>query len=356
MQSRRITLVNSYLLMFALFGAFLFFALPATAQTCPANIWQNIGCNTAPAVSNPSGCPDQMEQRCANDITIARCTAASICSGQNAACDYASLPVTHACGNGNACPTSTRQFYTSPAGALTSSFCADNQIQCVPDTDCGCLADSARPECDPDGDGVANSNEPAGCENNKDPACVAGGSAGGGATGQVDLIPACTPTANANAAVCERGLVPCGPAYCNICQLCHLFAMLINIVTFLFICLVPPMAVLGIVGAGLSVMFAGGDPSKLKRAKDIMKNTVIGLVLIYGAWVIVSSILTVIGVVDWTGLQTWFQLDAALCPSAGGGGMPGPGPGPISCGPGGGCPAGCTPINDPDCGSPGPGD
>jgi len=99
------------------------------------------------------------------------------------------------------------------------------------------------------------------------------------------------------------GLVPCGEPG-NPCQLCHLFSMLINIVGFIMITLVPPIAVLMLVITGVKLFItATGDPAEIKKAQKAMMAIVIGLVLIYGSWIIVNSILSISGLVAWEGLK-----------------------------------------------------
>lgn len=50
------------------------------------------------------------------------------------------------------------------------------------------------------------------------------------------------------------------------------------------------LAVILILAAAVYYVISGGDPSKIKRAKDILLNTVIGLVLIISAYAIVTYI------------------------------------------------------------------
>ncbi len=118
--------------------------------------------------------------------------------------------------------------------------------------------------------------------------------------------------------VCTQGLVPCGQIttgadgqriIANPCTLCHVPQLALNIIQFLFICIIPVIALIAIVGAGITIMVSGGSPALQSRAKSILKNTIIGLVIAYGAWLLVDAFLTVIGVADWTGLSTWFQLN-----------------------------------------------
>ena len=104
----------------------------------------------------------------------------------------------------------------------------------------------------------------------------------------------------------QAGLVPCeGPD----CQLCHLFVMLDNIVDFLFIKLIPPLAALILVIGGGIFIFAGGNPASITQGKSIMTSVLIGLVIIYAAWLIVGLFLNTIGLTDWTNeiYRNWWE-------------------------------------------------
>ncbi len=105
-------------------------------------------------------------------------------------------------------------------------------------------------------------------------------------------------------------LVQCGPGFPDnpVCELCHLFCMLNRIVEFFLMVIVPPIAALMLTIGGFMFFFAGGDPQKLESSKKIIKSVVIGLFIIYGAYILVSSFLTAIGVAEWTGARNWFDI------------------------------------------------
>lgn len=126
-----------------------------------------------------------------------------------------------------------------------------------------------------------------------------------------------------------EGLVPCGKEvfigsdalgdYNGIstvhlaCQFCHLFTMLSAIISFLLVELVPILAVILLVAGGIMYYLALGNPEKLSRANKMLKSTIIGLVIVYGAWMIVGALLTIIGVADWTGLQDgWYTVSCPI--------------------------------------------
>jgi len=103
------------------------------------------------------------------------------------------------------------------------------------------------------------------------------------------------------------GFVPCGNATCP-CRLCDFFVLFDRIAKFILKDIVPPIAVLMMMVIGVMFFLASGDPGKVKKAQDLIKSLVIGLFVIYGAWIIVNTFLIGMGVAEWTGLTSgWFK-------------------------------------------------
>jgi len=107
------------------------------------------------------------------------------------------------------------------------------------------------------------------------------------------------------------GLVPCGGPGEDVCTLCHFFVMLDNIIDFLLFRVVPVLGALMIAIGGVMYIISQGKPEMLSRVKNLFTAIIIGLVIIYGAWLIVNLFLTTIGVAEWTGLGTWWEIS---CP------------------------------------------
>lgn len=82
------------------------------------------------------------------------------------------------------------------------------------------------------------------------------------------------------------------------CQFCHFFVMMNGIISFVLINIVPYVAVLMLVVGGGMFYFAGGSASLLQRGKDLMKNVIWGLVLIYGSYILVGLALAALGVTN----------------------------------------------------------
>lgn len=120
----------------------------------------------------------------------------------------------------------------------------------------------------------------------------------------------------------QAGLVPCGhtiddPKTPNIdesqpCTFCDFFVMTDNILDFL---LLPPdgivfiIAVLMLVVGGVMFFFAGANPNALQTAKGIITSVVIGLVIIFCAWVIVNTVITKIGIVESPSILQWYNIE-----------------------------------------------
>jgi len=109
------------------------------------------------------------------------------------------------------------------------------------------------------------------------------------------------------------GLVPCGRD-CNDpftedideskpCELCDFFVMLDRWIDRLLFMAIPVLAALMIAIGGGMYIISQGQPEMLARAKRLFTAVVIGLIIIYGAWLIVNTFLMVVGVAEWTGLK-----------------------------------------------------
>jgi len=98
-------------------------------------------------------------------------------------------------------------------------------------------------------------------------------------------------------------LVTCDLTGDNACTLCKFFEMIHAIFSFVFDQLLPITAVLMVVIGGVIYITSVGRPEKLQEAKKLFTAVFIGLIIIYGAWVIVNLFLTTLGVTVWQGMQ-----------------------------------------------------
>jgi hypothetical protein len=99
----------------------------------------------------------------------------------------------------------------------------------------------------------------------------------------------------------KNGIVPCsgsslhtgsgpGPADKE-CGFEEFIALFNRVIVFLLFYLAAPLAVVSFVYAGFMYMTAAGDTGKISKAHDIFKNVLIGMVLAFGAYLIVTAIL-----------------------------------------------------------------
>ncbi|OGZ18961.1 MAG: hypothetical protein A2175_01370 [Candidatus Nealsonbacteria bacterium RBG_13_42_11] len=116
-------------------------------------------------------------------------------------------------------------------------------------------------------------------------------------------------SANQILAACPTGIVPCGGSDC-LCTFCDFFKLIHNIINFLLVpcslnsgfAIIPTIAVLLLVFGGLYLLISGASPEMFSKAKAIITAAIIGLVIVFIAWIFLNTFLDYIGVVEWTGL------------------------------------------------------
>ena len=84
---------------------------------------------------------------------------------------------------------------------------------------------------------------------------------------------------------------PSGTTYIP-CDFCHLFILFDRIVSFVLGSLIPPIAMIVIVGSGLTLILSAGNPDKITKGKNILIYAAIGLFLAYASWAIVTLIVS----------------------------------------------------------------
>jgi len=102
--------------------------------------------------------------------------------------------------------------------------------------------------------------------------------------------------------ILKGGLVPCGRktddpittdiCECYPCELCHIFVLFKRIVDWVTVYIIIPLAILMFVVGGVFLLTAAGDPGRISGGKKILKTTIMGLIIIFVAWVIVNTIVT----------------------------------------------------------------
>lgn len=97
-------------------------------------------------------------------------------------------------------------------------------------------------------------------------------------------------------------LVPCDNVNIN-CGFKELLNMVNTVINFILVFMAVPIAAIMFAYAGFLLVFSGGEPAKRTKAKDVFVNVAIGLVIIAACWIIVHTILSIVGFDgSWIGL------------------------------------------------------
>ena len=68
-----------------------------------------------------------------------------------------------------------------------------------------------------------------------------------------------------------------------------------NVIQFILFALAVPIAAISFAYAGFKLVTSGGSTEARGTAKNVATNTVYGLAFVAGAWLIIKTILTVLG-------------------------------------------------------------
>ncbi len=90
------------------------------------------------------------------------------------------------------------------------------------------------------------------------------------------------------------GLVPCDNVATK-CDFAQLMNMVNGIIQFILFDMAVPIAAIMFVYAGVVLVTSGGSTEKRGTAKNVFTNTLIGLVVAVACWLIVRSILSILG-------------------------------------------------------------
>ena len=88
------------------------------------------------------------------------------------------------------------------------------------------------------------------------------------------------------------GLVPCSGPNCTVCSFLQLIS---NVIMFIVRDITAPLAGLLFLIGGIMMVSAGGSEARLKKGKEIFKNTAIGVLIILASWAIVNTLITTFG-------------------------------------------------------------
>jgi len=93
----------------------------------------------------------------------------------------------------------------------------------------------------------------------------------------------------------------------NSCELCHFFVMINGIIVWFFK-VAAVIAVLMMVIGGVMFFFGGVKPDMLTKARNIITSVVIGLLIIFCAWVIITTVISQLGIVKSSSLLQWYNI------------------------------------------------
>jgi len=90
----------------------------------------------------------------------------------------------------------------------------------------------------------------------------------------------------------------------NACDFNAFMALINKVINFILFSLAVPIAAIMFVYAGAKLVTSGGSTEARTKAKSIFTNALIGLVLAAAAWLIISTILFILGYDGgWIGLK-----------------------------------------------------
>lgn len=90
------------------------------------------------------------------------------------------------------------------------------------------------------------------------------------------------------------GLVPCGGTGEEMCTLCHLIVGIDGLINYGFSIMVV-VGLMMLVAAGVIYVISAGNEGMMTMAKSLVKNASIGFALILGAWLIVTTVMWIMG-------------------------------------------------------------
>ncbi len=103
---------------------------------------------------------------------------------------------------------------------------------------------------------------------------------------------------------CGAGIVPCGcgdpiigpDGKCtNCCELSDIFVMLNNVYGFMIKYIATTLATIMIIVGAVFMMISAGNPNLAGTGRKMVYSAIIGMILVFGSWLIINSLLELIG-------------------------------------------------------------
>jgi hypothetical protein len=92
-----------------------------------------------------------------------------------------------------------------------------------------------------------------------------------------------------------EGLVPCGKAGQPECNFNTFMDLINNVIKFILVKLAVPIAAVMFFYAGFKMVTSGGSAESKTQAKSIFTNTALGVAFVAGAWLIIRTVLFILG-------------------------------------------------------------
>jgi len=112
-------------------------------------------------------------------------------------------------------------------------------------------------------------------------------------------------------AICEGPIVPCGGSLPP-CNFCHIFEIASNILNLILTCAAPIIASLMLIVGGIFFLVSGSSTELFTKGRTIVTATVVGLLIIFIAYMSLNTLLASMGVAEWTGLQGGFEIECIV--------------------------------------------
>lgn len=100
----------------------------------------------------------------------------------------------------------------------------------------------------------------------------------------------------------EAALVPCGPGVGEACAWCDLYKLADNILNFMVVTVVFPVAAIMIVVGGIFMMTSAGSEKRWAQGKTIATAAVVGILIALLSYLIIDIIIKYVAV-GWNGLN-----------------------------------------------------
>lgn len=119
------------------------------------------------------------------------------------------------------------------------------------------------------------------------------------------ILPPCAMAPATNGTDANGNTIP-NPKYVP-CGFLDFFALLNNVYSFIVLEIATPLAVIALIIGATFMLISAGNPNLMGKGKKILLTAIIGLVLVFASWLIINTILSLLGFTlnggNWSTLQ-----------------------------------------------------